>query len=167
RLGAGRMGHAMRWIGIAQRCIDLATKRALDRETFGERLAQRQTVQWWLADGATKLAASRLMVLHACWLIERGLPHRTEVAMVKTYVAEMLDEIVDNALQIHGGWGYTTDFPFERWYRDARAARIYDGPSEVHRMLVARNLIKEVITSGVANEACGDVLPASRRLAGG
>jgi acyl-CoA dehydrogenase len=166
RLGTGRMGHAMRWIGIAQQAIDLAAQRALERETFGERLAERQAVQWWLADGATRLYAARLMVLNTLWKIERGLDHRTEVAMVKTYVAEVLGEIVDKALQVHGGWGYTTDFPFERWYRDARAARIYDGPSEVHRMLVARNLFKEVLAGGTANRSCGDTLAVARELSG-
>lgn len=164
RLGTGRLGHAMRWIGIAQRALDLAAQRALQRETFGDRLARRQAVQWWLADGATRIYASRLMVLNALWRIQNGLPHRTEVAMIKVYVAEMLDEVVDNALQVHGGWGYTTDFPFERWYRDARAARIYDGPSEVHRMFTARELFKEVMESGTANATCGDVLVATRLL---
>lgn len=158
RLGAGRMGHAMRWVGIAQRCIDLAARRALDRVTFGQALAARQAVQWWLADGATLVYASRLMVLHACWKIDRGLPHDVEVSMIKTFVAEALDEIVDKALQVHGGWGYTADFPFERWYRDARAARIYDGPSEVHRMVVARKVLAEVTATGSARAACGDLL---------
>ena len=160
RLGIGRIGHAMRWIGIGQRCVDLAAARALHRETFGAALSDRQAVQWWLADGATLLYASRLMVLNACWRIERGLPHRTEVAMVKTFVAEALAEIVDKALQVHGGWGYTTDFPLERYYRDARAARIYDGPSEVHRMSVARALLKEVRETGSARATCGDLLAA-------
>jgi alkylation response protein AidB-like acyl-CoA dehydrogenase len=150
RLGVGRLGHAMRWIGIAQRSLDLAAARAQSRETFGAPLASRQAVQWWLADDATKLYACRLMVLDACRKIENGLPHRTEISMIKTFVAETFGEVVDHALQVHGGWGYTTDFPFEAWYRDARAARIYDGPSEVHRMLVARQLLKEVSKSGTA-----------------
>lgn len=161
RLGIGRIGHAMRWIGIGQRCVDLAAQRAQERETFGAPLSDRQAVQWWLADGATLLYASRLMVLNACWRIERGLPHRTEVAMVKTFVAEALGEIVDKALQVHGGWGYTTDFPFERYYRDARAARIYDGPSEVHRMSVARAVLKQVARTGSARTVCGDLVEAS------
>ncbi|MGH9021956.1 MAG: acyl-CoA dehydrogenase family protein, partial [Acidimicrobiia bacterium] len=165
RLGVGRMGHAMRWIGISQRCVELSAKRALERETFGAPLATRQAIQWWLADGATLVQACRLMVLHACWKIERGLPHRTEVSMVKTFVAEALGEIVDKALQVHGGWGYTDDFPFARWYRDARAARIYDGPSEVHRIVVARAVLGEVAKTGHALEACGDLLASTRREA--
>jgi alkylation response protein AidB-like acyl-CoA dehydrogenase len=159
RLGAGRMGHAMRWIGVGQKALDLAADRALNRETFGEPLATRQAVQWWLADGATLLYASRLMVLHTCWKVDQGLPHRTEVSMVKTFVAEALGQIVDHALQVFGGWGYTQDYPLEKWYRDARAARIYDGPSEVHRMLVARQVLRDVERTGTA-ASVGTVLEA-------
>lgn len=160
RLGTGRLGHAMRWIGIAQRALDLAAQRALHRETFGRPLADRQAIQWWFADAATQLYAGRLMVLNTAWKVENGLPHRTEVAMVKTFVSETLNEVVDHALQVHGGWGYTTDFPFERWYRDARAARIFDGPSEVHRMFIARQLLKDVEATGNARTTTGDPLLA-------
>ena len=162
RLAQGRIGHAMRWIGIAQRALDMGASRALGREVFGDKLSERQAVQWWLADGATQLRASRLLVLHALWLMEQGLPCRTEVAMVKTYVAEMLGKVVDEALQIHGGWGYTTEFPLERWYRDARAARIYDGPSEVHRMFVARQLLRQVTETGTSAGVAGDLLASAR-----
>lgn len=167
RLGIGRLGHSMRWIGIAQAALDLATARALERETFGQPLSDRQAIQWWLADGATKLHASRLMVLEACWRIENGLEHRTQVAMVKTYVAEALGEIVDQALQVFGGWGYTEDYPFARWYRDARAARIYDGPSEVHRMFVARRVIREVEQTGTSRRTAGDVVLTTADLEAG
>ncbi|MFZ0666471.1 MAG: acyl-CoA dehydrogenase family protein [Acidimicrobiales bacterium] len=148
RLGVGRLGHAMRWIGVAQYALDLAAKRALSRETFGAPLSDRQAIQWWLADGLTKLFAARLMVLHTCQLIEAGLPHRTQVAMVKSYTSELYCEIVDHALQVFGGWGYTKDFPIEAYYRDARATRIFDGPNEVQRMLVARHLFKAVAIEG-------------------
>ncbi|MPZ52428.1 MAG: acyl-CoA dehydrogenase [Acidimicrobiia bacterium] len=158
RLARGRLGHAMRWIGIAQAALDLAAERALQRETFGQQLSKRQAIQWWLADGATQLSASRLMVLNALWRIEQGVPHKAQISMIKTYVAETLDKIVDDALQVFGGWGYVTDFPLERWYRDARAARIYDGPSEVHRWAVARELLNEVETTGTARRISGDVL---------
>jgi alkylation response protein AidB-like acyl-CoA dehydrogenase len=162
RLGTGRIGHAMRWIGIAQRALDLAATHALGRETFGAPLAERQAVQWWLADGATRLHAARLMVLEACWRIERGLPHATQVSMVKTFTAELLGEIVDQALQVHGGRGYTDDLPLARWYRDARAARIYDGPSEVHRMAIARRLLREVAETGGSRRTTGDPLLRDR-----
>ena len=162
RLGIGRIGHAMRWIGIAQRALDLAAGHALHRETFGAPLADRQVVQWWLADGATKLHAARLMVLEACWRIERGLEHANQVSMIKTFTAELLGEIVDQALQVHGGHGYTDDLPFARWYRDARAARIYDGPSEVHRMALARRLLREVAETGTSRRITGDNLLRDR-----
>jgi acyl-CoA dehydrogenase len=156
RLGVGRLGHAMRWIGIAQRALDLAATRALGRHTFEAALADRQAVQWWLADAATKLHAARLMVLEACWRIENGIEHTTQIAMIKTFTAEALGEIVDQALQVHGGIGYTNQTPLERWYRDARAARIYDGPSEVHRMYVARRLLREAERTGTCRVATGD-----------
>jgi len=157
RLGRGRIGHAMRWIGIAQQALDLGAARAQERVTFGEPLARRQAVQWWLADGATQLRCSRLLVLDALYRMENGLPHETEVSMIKTYVAEMLNKIVDDALQIFGGWGYTDDFPLAGWYRDARSARIYDGPSEIHRWMVARRVLKDVSEFGTSAAICGKV----------
>jgi acyl-CoA dehydrogenase len=162
RLETGRLGHSMRWVGIAQRALDLMAARSLERETFGAPLATRQSIQWWLSDGATSLYAARLMILNACWRIEQGIPAHSQVSMIKTYVSEMLDEIVDNALQVFGGWGYTTDYPIEQWYRDARAARIFDGPSEVHRMVVARRLLRAVEATGTASEICGDIITTAR-----
>jgi len=155
RLGPARLAHCMRWIGVAQRSLDLAAERALTRETFGEPLARRQTVQNWLADSAIELYASRLMVLHAAYLIERGDEYRQEVSMSKVYVSEILNRIVDRALQIHGSLGYSGDLPLERFYRDARAARIYDGPSEVHRMVIARNVLKAAMSGGSTKSATG------------
>jgi len=155
RLGPARLAHCMRWIGVAQRSLDLAADRALSRSTFGEPLAQRQTVQNWLADSAMDLYASRLMVLHAAWLIERGAEFRQEVSMAKVFVSEALGRVVDRALQIHGALGYSGDLPLERFYRDARAARIYDGPSEVHRMVIARNVLKASTNRGGTKLATG------------
>jgi acyl-CoA dehydrogenase len=164
RLEVGRLGHSMRWVGIAQRALDLMAARSLKRETFGAPLATRQSIQWWLSDGATLLYASRLMIVNACWRIEKGLPAHSQVSMVKTFVSEVLDEIVDKALQVFGGWGYSTDFPFERWYRDARAARIFDGPSEVHRMTIARRVLRAVEREGSAAELCGDIIATTRAV---
>ncbi len=155
RLGPARLAHCMRWIGAAQRALDLAAERALERETFGEPLAQRQTVQNWLADSAIELYASRLMVLHCAYLIERGDDYRQEVSMAKVFVSEALGQIVDRALQVHGALGYSGDLPLERYYRDARAARIYDGPSEIHRMVVARNVLKAAASGGGTKRATG------------
>jgi acyl-CoA dehydrogenase len=155
RLGPARLAHAMRWIGVAQRALDLAAARALEREAFGKRLAEHQAVQWWLADSAIQLYAARLMVLHAAYKIENGLDFRQEVAFVKVFVSEALGDIVDRALQLHGSLGYSGDTPLERFYRDARAARIYDGPSEVHRMVIARNLLKAAAKEGSTRGALG------------
>ena len=155
RLGPARLAHAMRWIGMAQRALDLAAARALDRETFGRALSEHQAVQWMLADSATQLYAARLMVLHAAWKIETGQGHRQEVAFVKVFVSEALGDIVDRALQIHGALGYSEDLPLERFYRDARAARLYDGPSEVHRMAIARALLKAAEETGTTRPALG------------
>jgi alkylation response protein AidB-like acyl-CoA dehydrogenase len=155
RLGPARLAHCMRWIGMAQRALDIATQRALTRETFGAPLAERQAVQWMLADSALDLYASRLMVLHSAWLIEHGRDYRQEVSMAKVYVAEALDRIVDRAIQVCGALGYSGDLPLERFYRDARAARIYDGPSEVHRMVIARNVLKAQARYGGTKSATG------------
>jgi alkylation response protein AidB-like acyl-CoA dehydrogenase len=157
RLGHGRLGHAMRWIGMAQHALDLAAERARQREAFGRTLAEHEGVQFMLADSAMQLHAARLMVLHAAWKVERGVDHRQEVAMVKVFVAEALGDIVDRALQVHGALGYSGDTPLERFYRDARAARIYDGPSEVHRMAIARALLKASAEGGSTRPATGFV----------
>ena len=155
RLGPARLAHAMRWIGVAQRALDMAATRALERETFGRPLADHQSVQWWLADSAIQLYAARLMVLHAAYKIENDLDFRQEVSFVKVFVSEALGDIVDRAIQVHGSLGYSEDTPLEGMYRDARAARIYDGPSEVHRMVIARNLLKAAKAEGTTRGALG------------
>jgi acyl-CoA dehydrogenase len=157
RLGPARLAHCMRWVGVAQRALDLASEYSLKRETFGEPLARRQTVQNWFADSAIELYASRLMVLHAAYLLENGMEARQEVSMAKVYVSEALGRIVDRAIQVHGALGYSGDLPLERFYRDARAARIYDGPSEVHRMVIARNLLKAAMEGDGTKRATGDL----------
>ena len=157
RLGPARLAHCMRWIGVAQRALDIAAERSLTRETFGEPLAKRQTIQNWLADSAIELYASRLMVLHSAYLIEKGLEYRQEVSMSKVYISEALGRIVDRAIQVHGALGYSGDLPLERFYRDARAARIYDGPSEVHRMVIARNLLKAAMEGEGSKKATGNL----------
>ena len=155
RLGPARLAHAMRWIGVAQRALDMAATRALEREAFGTALSRHQTVQWWLADSAMQLYAARLMVLHAAYKIENEMDFRQEVSFIKVFVAEALFDIVDRALQVHGSLGYSGDTPLERFFRDARAARIYDGPSEVHRMVIARNLLKAAKEDGTTRGATG------------
>jgi acyl-CoA dehydrogenase len=155
RLARGRLAHAMRWIGMAQRALDLSAERTLQRESFGKHLARHQMIQAFLADSAIDLYASRLMVLHAAWKVEQGLPHRQEVAMVKTFVSEAFGRVADRAVQIHGASGIAMDLPVARIYQDARAARIYDGASEVHRMTIARELLKLAMNGDSTKQACG------------
>jgi acyl-CoA dehydrogenase len=155
RLAGGRLAHAMRWIGAAQRALDLSSQRLLRRKAFGKELARHQGLQFMLADSAMDLYASRLMVLHTAWKVEQGLPHRQEVAMTKTFVSEAFGRIADRAVQMHGAAGIAMDLPISRIYQDARAARIYDGASEVHRMVIARDLLKLALEGGSVRGACG------------
>jgi alkylation response protein AidB-like acyl-CoA dehydrogenase len=155
RLGPARLAHAMRWIGVAQRALDIATDRSLTREAFGKPLIRHEAVAWMLADSAIELYAARLMVLHAAWKIETERDFKQEVAFGKVFIAEAMGHIVDRAIQICGSLGYSGDLPLERFYRDARAARIYDGPSEVHRMVIARNLAKAMLSGGTTKPATG------------
>ncbi len=142
RLGPARLSHCMRWLGLAQRSVEIATERALNRDAFGKRLAEHEAIQWMLADSATEIHAGHLMTLHAAWIIDQGMDSRHYTSTAKLYVSEILGKVVDRAIQICGSLGYSTDLPLERYYRDARAARIADGPSEVHRMVIARNVLK-------------------------
>ena len=155
RLGPARLAHAMRWIGTAQRALDIAMDRALSREAFGKPLVRHEAVAWMLADSAMELYAARLMVLNGAWRIDSGKEFRQEIAFAKVFVSEALGRIVDRALQVCGSLGYSGDLPLERFYRDARAARIYDGPSEVHRMVIARNLARAFIERGSTRGAAG------------
>jgi acyl-CoA dehydrogenase len=157
RLAGGRLAHAMRWIGMSQRALDLATTRLLERKAFGKELARHQMLQAMIADSAIDLYASRLMVLHTAWKLEHGLPHRQEVAMTKTFVSEAFGRIADRAVQIHGAAGIALDLPVGRIYQDARAARIYDGASEVHRMTIARELLKLAMQGESTKAATGDL----------
>jgi acyl-CoA dehydrogenase len=157
RLAGGRLAHAMRWIGMSQRALDLATTRLLERKAFGKELARHQMLQAMIADSAIDLYASRLMVLHTAWKLEHGLPHRQEVAMTKTFVSEAFGRIADRAVQIHGAAGIALDLPVSRIYQDARAARIYDGASEVHRMTIARELLKLAMQGESTKAATGDL----------
>jgi len=157
RLAGGRLAHAMRWIGVSQRALDLTAQRLLTRKAFGKELARHQALQFMIADCAIDLYASRLMVLHTAWKVENGLPHRQEVAMVKTFVSEAFGRIVDRAVQIHGAAGIAMDLPISTWYQDARAARIYDGASEVHRMTIARELLKAAMRGESTRPATGEL----------
>jgi acyl-CoA dehydrogenase len=141
RLGPARLTHCMRWLGAAGRALEVATKYALERQAFGKSLSEHEAVQWMLADSAVDLHASRLMALEAAWKLDRGGEARQETSMCKVFVAEAVGRVIDRCVQVCGALGYSRDLVLERLYRDARAFRIYDGPSEVHRMVIARHVI--------------------------
>lgn len=141
RLGPGRIQHCMRWIGAAQRSFEMMCRYALQRQSFGEPLAKKQTVQNWIADSAAEINAARLMTLNAAWKLDRDEDARIEISLIKFYGARVLHDVIDRAIQVHGALGYSKDTPLEMFYRDARAARIYDGPDEVHRQVVAQRIL--------------------------
>lgn len=143
RLGPGRIHHCMRWLGMAARAFDMLCERCTYRESHGGKLADKGVVRAWIADSAAELSAARLMTLHAAWKMdeEGSTAARTEISMIKFFGAQVLHRIVDRALQVHGSLGYSTDLPLEFMYRAARGARIYDGPDEVHREVVASQIL--------------------------
>ncbi|MGE5702188.1 MAG: acyl-CoA dehydrogenase family protein [Clostridia bacterium] len=142
RLGPGRITHAMRWIGVAQRSFELMLDYASKRETRGKKLSEFQTIQNFIADSAAEIEAARLMTLHAAWKMDQGDQARKEISLIKFFGAKVLHDVIDRAIQVHGALGITGDTPLEGFYREARAARIYDGPDEVHRMVVAKQILK-------------------------
>ena len=142
RLGPGRIHHVMRWLGQMQRAFDLMCTYALEREAFGSRLADKQTVQNWIADSAAEIQACRLMTMHAAQLIDAGDEARVEISTLKFMAAKVLHDVIDRAVQTHGALGISGDSPLSLMYLSARFARIYDGPDEVHRMVVARRILR-------------------------
>ena len=145
RLGPGRLHHCMRYLGQMARAFDMLCERALSRFAHGSVLAEKQTVQNWIADSWIQLHAARLMVLQAAWKTDQvgSSGARTEIAATKVFVSGALHDVVDRALQIHGALGYSEDMPLEGMYRLARALPIMDGPDEVHRVTIARQVLKE------------------------
>ena len=141
RLGTRRMEMAAWCIGAAQRALDMMREYAPQRKTFGHKLSERQSIQWWVADGAAKIHAARLMAYDCAWKIDQGRDVRTEISMIKFFATEMAQEIIDNAMQCFGAMGMTKEMPLHLFAGRIRNMRIYDGPSEVHRMVVARNLM--------------------------
>src|SRR5438270_12263380 len=131
RLGPARLAHCMRWIGNAEIALEMLVKRALERQVQGGKLADKQAIQWMMSESAMELYAGKLMVLHAAYLIEKGLPFKQEVSIAKHHVANILWRITDRAVQVHGALGYSTDAPLERMLRHARSARLVDGADEV------------------------------------
>jgi alkylation response protein AidB-like acyl-CoA dehydrogenase len=141
-LDGGRIGIAAQAVGIAQAAYDVAREYAKERRAFGKAIAEHQAIQWKLADMATELDAARLLVYRAAWLKQQGKPHTEEGAKAKLYASEMARRQTAEAIQILGGYGYTKEFPVERYYRDAKITEIYEGTSEVQRIVIARSLLK-------------------------
>ena len=145
RLGPGRIHHCMRWIGICERAMDLMCRRAATRELSpGKPLGTKQVIQEWIADSRAEIHASRLMVIHAADKIDREGVHaaREEISIIKFFVAGVLQRVLDRAIQVHGALGLTDETPLAHWYRHERAARIYDGPDEVHKGVVAKRILR-------------------------
>jgi acyl-CoA dehydrogenase len=146
RLGPGRIQHAMRWIGVCRRALELMCRRAATRELApGELLGSRQTVQNWIAESKSAIEAARLLVLHAAWTIDtqgKGAA-REAISLIKFHVAGVMQDVVDRAIQTHGALGISDDTVLSWFYRHERAARIYDGPDEVHKAVVAKRILKQ------------------------
>jgi alkylation response protein AidB-like acyl-CoA dehydrogenase len=154
----GEVGHgfslAMRWIGqgryllparalgACERMVEMALDHARNRVTFGQPLAERQAIQWMIADSAVEIEALRWLVLSAAWQVDSGVDSRQAQSIAKLYGGVKANEIVDRMLQIHGGMGYTRELPLERWYRELRLLRIYEGTDEIQRRTIGRNLLR-------------------------
>ncbi len=148
RLGPGRIHHVMRWLGQMQRAFDLLCSYSLERKVGGEPLADKQTVQNWIAESAAEIQACRLMTLQAAHRLDEGDEARVEISLIKFYAARVLHDVIDRAIQVHGGLGMTEDAPLALMYRMARGARIYDGADEVHKMVVARRILRSFEDGG-------------------
>src|SRR5262245_167532 len=153
-LDGGRIGIAAQALGIAQAAYDVARAYALERQQFGRRIGDFQAIQWKLADMATEIDAARLLVHRAAWLKQEGRPHAAEGAKAKLFASEMARRQTAEAIQILGGYGYTKEFPVERYYRDAKITEIYEGTSEIQRLVIARSILgrqlrEEPVAQGV------------------
>ena len=143
RLTVRRLEMGSWCVGLAQRCLDMMVAYAKQRVTFGQKLADRQAIQWFIADSATDIHASRLMVHHGAWKFDRGDDVRQEASMLKVFATEMATRVADRAMQMHGGMGMSKEMPLEFIYRRLRPMRIFEGPTEVHRWVIARKLLRD------------------------
>ena len=147
RLGPARMTHCMRWLGIARRAQDIAVAHAADRQLFGSKLAELGMVQQMIADNEIDIAATRGLILRACWELDQGSSGAQSTAMAKTFSAEAIWRVVDRAVQICGALGISGDVPLSRFLCEVRPFRIYDGPSETHRWAIARRVVRRHLDS--------------------
>ena len=145
RLGPGRIFHCMRWLGQAQRAFELMCEYATVRYAHGSMLSEKGEIQRYVAESAAEIQAARLMTLDAARLMDAGDEARVQISLIKFWGARMLHNVIDRAIQVHGALGVTSDTPLEHMYREARFARIYDGPDEVHRMVLARHLLRDPV----------------------
>ncbi|MGZ4499168.1 MAG: acyl-CoA dehydrogenase family protein [Nocardioidaceae bacterium] len=141
-IGKGRYMLPARALGACERLVEMGMEHARNRKTFGQPIAERQAIQWMVADSAVEIEALRWLVLAAAWQVDQGLDSRQAQSMAKLYGGQKANEIVDRVLQMHGGMGYTRELPVERWYRELRLLRIYEGTDEIQRRTIARNLLK-------------------------
>ena len=155
RLAYGRLRHGMHNIAMAQRALDMAAAHVTQRSTFGKLLSERQGVQFMLAECASELYMARLMLLHIAYKAERGMDLRQENSIAKVFLAHMVHKVVDTAIQLHGALGYSQDTPLASWYTHIRSQRLVDGPDEVHRWTVGRNVIKAFQAHGTTASAAG------------
>ncbi|MEY3806896.1 MAG: hypothetical protein RIR69_1708 [Actinomycetota bacterium] len=155
RLGPARLAHCMRWVAQAETALDMMVDRSLKRYSHGSYLAEKQGVQWMIADSAMELYQCKLMILHAAYKIDKGEDFRTEVSMAKHFVANSLNRIIDRAIQVHGALGYSTDTPLANMMQNARWARFADGADEIHQMRIAENTIKAFTDTGSTSKATG------------
>ncbi len=157
RLGPARLAHCMRWIAQCETALDMMVGRSLERYAHGSLLADKQGIQWLIADSTMELYQAKLMVLHAAYRLENGLSFKTEVSMAKHFVANSLWRIVDRAIQVHGALGYSTDTPLADMLKQARWSRFADGADEVHQMTIARGAIAAFRDHGTTRTATGDL----------
>ncbi len=157
RLGPARLAHCMRWIAQAEMALDMMVERSLNRFSHGSLLAEKQGIQWMIADSTMELYQSKLMVLHAAYKIDRGEDFKSEVSMAKHFVANSLNRIIDRSIQVHGALGYSTDTPLAHMFQQARWARFADGADEVHQMRIAQRSIAAWTDTGSTARATGDL----------
>ena len=157
RLGPARLAHCMRWIAQAETALDMMVERSLNRFSHGSLLAEKQGIQWMIADSTMELYQSKLMVLHAAYKIDNGDDFKSEVSMAKHFVANSLNRIIDRAIQVHGALGYSTDTPLAHMFQQARWARFADGADEVHQMRIAQRSIAAWTDTGSTSRATGDL----------
>jgi acyl-CoA dehydrogenase len=155
RLGPARLAHCMRWLGQAETALEMMVDRAINRYSHGSYLAEKQGIQWMISDSAMELYQSKLMVLHAAYLIDKGEDFIAEVSMAKHFVANSLNRIIDRAIQVHGALGYSNDTPLADMAKQARWARFADGADEIHQMRIAQRTIADWKDNHTVRNATG------------